>query len=96
MLSGPPALTDDAVLRATEAWLERAVIGLSLCPFAKGVHAKGQIRYCVSAAEDADAVLVDLRRELTALVQTEPDRVDTELLILPHVFAEFFEYNAFL
>ena len=96
MLPGPSAPIDDAVLRETEQWLERAVIGLSLCPFARSVHAKGQIRYAVSAAKNADEVLLDLRRELTALSEAEPDVVDTALLILPHVFAEFFEYNAFL
>ena len=28
----------------TRQWLERAVIGLNLCPFAKAVHVKGQIQ----------------------------------------------------
>jgi hypothetical protein len=96
MLSRPSVPTDEAVLRATVEWLERAVIGLSLCPFAKAVHAKKQIRYCVSAAQSAHEVLVDLRQRLVSFAQAEPDVVDTELLILPHVFAEFLEYNAFL
>jgi hypothetical protein len=96
MLSRPSVPTDEAVLRATVEWLERAVIGLSLCPFARAVHAKQQIHYCVSTAQSAQEVLVDLRRELTALARAEPDLVDTALLILPQVFAEFLEYNAFL
>lgn len=91
-----PAPTDEAVLGATLEWLERAVIGLSLCPFAKAVHVKGQIRHYVSAARRPEEVLVELRRELAAFVQAEPEVVDTELLILPHVFAEFLEYNTFL
>ena len=33
----------DLFVRNTVRWLERAVIGLNLCPFAKGVHVKGQI-----------------------------------------------------
>jgi hypothetical protein len=48
---------DDAVLLATKHWLERAVIGLSLCPFAKAVHARDQIRYVVSSAESYDALV---------------------------------------
>jgi len=96
MVSSPPAPTDAAVLGATLEWLERAVIGLSLCPFAKAVHVKGQIRYCVSAARTPGEVLVELRRELAEFAQAEPDVVDTELVILPHVFADFFEYNMFL
>ena len=31
----------------TRRWLERAVIGLNLCPFAKAVHVRGQIHYAV-------------------------------------------------
>ena len=96
MLSPPPAPTDEAVLGATLAWLERAVIGLSLCPFAKAVHVKGQIRHYVSPARRPGEVLVELRRELAAFAQAEPEVVDTELMILPHVFAEFLEYNTFL
>jgi hypothetical protein len=96
MVSPPPAPTDEAVLGATLDWLERAVIGLSLCPFAKAVHVKGQIRYYVSAARRPGEALVDLRRELSAFAQAEPDVVDSELLILPHVLTEFLEYNTFL
>jgi ATP-dependent RNA helicase DbpA len=90
----PPS--DDEVLLATEQWLERAVIGLSLCPFAKGVHAKGLIRYCVSPAETESALLVDLRRELTALAVADPDVVETTLVIAPRMLGDFLEYNAFL
>jgi hypothetical protein len=47
----PPAIpTHEEVIAATRHWLERAVIGLNLCPFAKGVHVKGQVRYVVSGA----------------------------------------------
>jgi ATP-dependent RNA helicase DbpA len=96
MVSEPPTLPDDAVLLATRNWLERAVIGLSLCPFAKAVHAKGQIRYVVSPAETPDALLLELRRELSALAEADPAVVDTTLLVAPRVLAEFLDYNAFL
>src|SRR5690349_25109983 len=96
MISLPPAPTDEAVLGATLDWLERADIGFSLVPFAKAVHVKGQIRHYVSAARHPGEALVELRRELAKFAQAEPEVVDTELLILPHVFAEFFEYNSFL
>jgi len=87
---------DAAVLLATQHWLERAVIGLSLCPFANAVHAQGRIRSVVSRAETAEALLADLRRELQALAAAEPEAVDTTLLIAPHVLGEFLDYNAFL
>ncbi len=88
--------TDDAVLVATRNWLERAVIGLGLCPFAKGVHMKDQIRYAVSTAETPGALLVDLRRELQALAVADAERVDTVLLIAPRVLGNFLDYNDFL
>jgi len=88
--------TDDAVLASTRSWVERAVIGLSLCPFAKAVEVKGQVRYIVSAAETSDALLSDLGRELSALSEENPDVVDTTLLIVPHVLADFLDYNDFL
>jgi len=90
----PPA--DDSVLLATRSWVERAVIGLSLCPFAKAVHVKEQIRYVVSAARTTDALLSDLRRELHALCVADPLQSATTLLIAPHVLADFLDFNDFL
>jgi hypothetical protein len=87
---------DTAVLVATKNWLERAVIGLELCPFAKAVHVKGQIRYFVSAAETYAALLEDLRRELRALSEADPSVVDTTLLIAPRMLEDFLDYNDFL
>ena len=81
---------------ATRRWLERAVIGLNLCPFAKAVVAKGQVRYVLSAATTPDALLEELAYELVRLQQTEPDQVDTTLLIHPQVLTDFLDYNDFL
>jgi hypothetical protein len=86
----------ESVVLATRNWLERAVIGLSLCPFANAVHARGQIRYFVSDADTCEALLVDLRRELSVLSQADPAVVETTLLIVPCVLADFLDYNDFL
>lgn len=86
----------DAVIAATRDWLEKAVIGLGLCPFAKAVHAKGQIRYVASAAQTAEALVEDLMAELRALEAADPAAVDTTLLIHPGVLADFEDYNDFL
>ncbi|VVE80178.1 DUF1415 domain-containing protein [Pandoraea sputorum] len=90
-----PSQTQDneAVIAATRHWLTRAVIGLNLCPFAKAVHVKDQIRYVVSAARDMEGVLLDLERELQGLVQADPQAVDTTLLIVPDALPDFHEYN---
>ncbi len=81
------------ILAATRHWLTRAVIGLNLCPFAKGVHVKEQVRYAVSEAASLEDALDDLERELRALDAADPDAIDTTLLIYPRAFAEFAEFN---
>ena len=78
------------------AWLERAVIGLNLCPFAKAVHVRGQIHYAVSRATTHEALRHDLVRELHALVELAADQRDTTLLVAPDCLPEFLEFNAFL
>jgi uncharacterized protein len=86
----------ESVISATEQWLTRAVIGLNLCPFAKAVHVKGQIRYVVSNATTPEALADDLVRELEFLAEAHPETVDTTLLIHPHVLHDFLEFNDFL
>jgi hypothetical protein len=83
----------DIVVAATRHWLTEAVIGLNLCPFAKAVHVKGQIRYAVSDAVDMPAVLTDLEAELQTLIATDPQAVDTTLLILPRALGDFADFN---
>ena len=80
----------------TVKWLERAVIGLNLCPFAKGVHVKNQIHYVVAHTAAAEDVLSVLRQELFDLNAVAADVRDTTLLILPHCFADFLDFNDFL
>ena len=83
-------------LADTRRWLERAVIGLNLCPFAKAVHAKGQVRYVASEATTPDALLEQLGEELLFLRDAPPDTVDTTLIVHPHVLGDFLDYNDFL
>ena len=86
----------DSIIAETTRWVERAVIGLNLCPFAKAAHVKGQIRYAVCAASAPEGLLAELIRELHILVDADPDVIDTTLLIHPFAFADFLEYNDFL
>src|SRR5258705_6638916 len=91
-----PNCDPDHVIATTRLWLERAVIGLNLCPFAKPVFMKNLIRFVVSDARDEDALLRDLRLELDRLVDAPSTEIETTLLIHPHVLADFFEFNDFL
>ncbi|MEM5368027.1 DUF1415 domain-containing protein [Paraburkholderia azotifigens] len=83
----------NAILDATRHWLTRAVIGLNLCPFAKAVHVKNQIRYAISEATDMEGVLTDLETELRTLMDADPTDIDTTLLIFPRALGDFLEYN---
>jgi len=90
-------LAEHPVVRDTVQWLERAVIGLNLCPFAKGVHAKGQIHYVVSAAVDPQQLLAALREELLALAGMDAAVRDTTLILVPTpLLADFLDFNDFL
>jgi uncharacterized protein len=88
--------TPEQALAATRRWLERAVIGLNLCPFAKAVHLKQQIRWVVSATTDTAMLREELVRELTLLHDTPAEQTDTTLLIHPFVLDDFSDYNDFL
>ncbi|TWI69946.1 hypothetical protein IP91_01024 [Pseudoduganella lurida] len=83
-------------IAATREWLEKAVIGLNLCPFAKAVHVKGQIRYVYSDADTPEALLELLMDELQFLADTPAEQVDTTLIVHPHVLSDFEDYNEFL
>ncbi|WP_137918774.1 DUF1415 domain-containing protein [Hydrogenophaga sp. 2FB] len=89
-------MNEDQVLAATRHWIEKAVIGLNLCPFARAVYAKNQVRIVVSTARHLDAFLDDLDRELDLLVNTPAEEIDTTLLVHPTLFPDFEVFNDFL
>lgn len=89
-------MTDEQVLASTRLWLEKAVIGLNLCPFAKAVYVKNQVRLVVSHARHADDLLEELDKELDLLVATPAEEIDTTLLIHPTLFDDFLDFNDFL
>ena len=97
MTTDKTAITDDdVVVQDMHGWLERAVIGLNLCPFAKAVHVKQQIHYVVSAATTPKDVLEDIVRELQELNLADPEVRSTTLIMAPHCLNDFLEFNDFL
>ena len=89
-------MSDEEILATTRHWLEKAVIGLNLCPFAKAVYVKNQVRLVVSRARHADDLLEELDRELDLLVATPAEEIDTTLLIHATLFEDFLDFNDFL
>lgn len=99
---GEPALPATETITAAQAeadtrhWLEAAVIGLNLCPFAKAVHVKRQVHYAVHLAADDDAGLLDrLLAEADALASLDASERDTTLLMAPNTLADFLDFNDF-
>jgi hypothetical protein len=91
-----PQPSEHPALAETRAWVQRAVIGLNLCPFAKAPQTKGLVRYALSLATDPEALMADLVAELERLAESPPDRLETTLLVHPQVFADFEDFNDFL
>ena len=89
-----PTATDP--IADTRRWLEKAVIGLNLCPFAKAVYVKQQVRFVLSDASTPEALLEELAEELVLLRDADPDQVDTTLIVHPDVLTDFLDYNDFL
>ena len=87
---------EEEALGLTRRWLERAVIGLNLCPFAKAVYVKQQVRFVYSDATTPEQLIEQLGEELLLLRDTPADQVDTTLLVHPHVLQDFLDYNDFL
>lgn len=85
-----------AVIADTQRWLQRAVIGLNLCPYARSVQQRNQIRFVATAASGAEELLAELAQELTLLDQADPEQHETTLLIHPRAFSDFLDFNDFL
>ena len=88
-------MTTDPI-QATRAWVEHAVVGLNLCPFAKAPMVKGQIEYVLSDATDPRVLLEELCVQMRRLVATDAALIETTLLIHPNVLGDFADFNDFL
>jgi len=89
-------MNESEVIQTTSQWLERAVIGLNLCPFAKAAYVKQRVRFTVSAATSDEALLDDLILALQDLHAADPAKCETTLLIHPQALNDFLYYNDFL
>jgi uncharacterized protein len=95
-LRKPMPTSNESIVAATITWLENIVIGLNLCPFAKAIHAKKQIRFVVSPACQSRELIAELKVELELLVDSDPEQIESTLLIHPGLLNEFMDYNQFL
>ena len=89
-------LDADTVIARTRCWIERVVVELNVCPFARKPYEGGQVRYVVSEADQPELLLEELHRELEHLRETDAAEVETTVLIHPYVLTDFLDYNDFL
>lgn len=89
-------INDKNVIEQTRLWLERAVIGLGLCPYAQSPYRQQRVRIQVSSAQDVETLLLDLQAALLQLQDTPAEKLETTLLVHPRVLRDFLDYNAFL
>ncbi|MDX1756087.1 MAG: DUF1415 domain-containing protein [Marinobacter sp.] len=78
----------------TRQWVERVVIDLNLCPFAKRELVKERIRFAVCHADCEEALALSLQEEIRHL-DRHPE-TETTLLIHPDVLTDFQDYIEFL
>ena len=84
----------DKQIKSVQQWLEKIVIGLNLCPFAKRELVKNRIRFKVSEAQSEEKLLEDLNAELELIFSN--DSIETTLLIISNILQDFNDYNQFL
>lgn len=95
-LSNDAAPDGSDPIAETRKWLEQIVIGLNLCPFAKAVYVKDQVRFVLSDATTAEALVEELAEELVLLRDTPAEQIDTTLIVHPQMLTDFLDYNDFL
>ncbi|MDY0071595.1 MAG: DUF1415 domain-containing protein [Thauera sp.] len=87
---------DAQIIDDIERWLDEVVIGLNLCPFAARPRREGRVRIAISQATNEEQLLDDLQHELEHLADTPVSELETTLLAIPHMLADFADYNDFL
>lgn len=92
---GEAGIIVDAIA-ATRRWIERSVIGLNLCPFARAPLVGDRVRIQTSTARDIATLTLDLRSELQHLQAADPTTCETTLLVHPYVLEDFLDFNDFL
>jgi len=82
------------IISRVDHWIEKAVIGLDLCPFADSVYQKNKLRCVVSESENTNALMLELHQQCQYLIETP--EIETTLLIIPHQLQDFADFNQIL
>ncbi len=88
-----PNIDINAITQQVDQWLNDVVIGLNLCPFAAKPQRNKQIKIFVSEATQEEALLEDILLQLIELSTTEPEKLETTLVVVPNMLQGFWDYN---
>ncbi|CAE6905912.1 DUF1415 domain-containing protein [Vibrio sp. B1FLJ16] len=91
-----PRSDTNAIAQQVDQWLNDVVIGLNLCPFAAKPQRNKQIKIFVSEASEEEALLEDILLQLIELSNTEPETLETTLVVVPNMLNDFWDYNLFI
>ncbi|HHC7351562.1 DUF1415 domain-containing protein [Vibrio campbellii] len=86
----------NAITEQVNQWLNDVVIGLNLCPFAAKPQRNKQIKIFVSEASQEESLLEDILLQLIELSNTEPEKLETTLVVVPNMLQDFWDYNFFI
>ncbi|WP_045412436.1 DUF1415 domain-containing protein [Vibrio owensii] len=86
----------NAITEQVDQWLNDVVIGLNLCPFAAKPQRNKQIKIFVSEASQEEVLLEDILLQLIELSSTEPEKLETTLVVVPNMLQDFWDYNFFI
>ena len=89
-------IAKDEAIGKTRLWLERAVLGLKLCPFARFPYETGRVRFAVIDAFDEAGRRDGFIAEVQHLRNTPADVLETTLVIYPNGVADFIEFLEFV
>ncbi|MBD1556764.1 DUF1415 domain-containing protein [Vibrio sp. S9_S30] len=87
---------DEQIRQQVTQWLEDVVIGLNLCPFAAKPNRNRQIKIAISHAETEEHLLEAILGELNELNESEPEKLETTLVVVPDMLDDFMDYNFFI
>ena len=96
LVSAVSEITNERAIARVRAWIERFVVDLNLCPFARPVVSTDALRIvaCESASPEAIATL--LITEFDLLSQSSESDIATSVLVFPKGLEDFDDYLGFL
>jgi hypothetical protein len=79
-----------------EAWLREFIIRRDICPFAHLPYRQGRVRIVSTEADTEELATQTLLAELLKLYETPREEVETTLLVLPQLFADFEDFWSYV